>query len=89
MTGGAESSVFRAGEHAPVTPGWTCGTCGAEWPCGPKRRQLLAEYHVDRAMLSVYLGSCLAAATQDLHAPPGTCLQERFIGWLPRGRATT
>ncbi|RKN43541.1 hypothetical protein [Micromonospora endolithica] len=74
----------RVGEHVPLTPGWTCGTCGDEWPCVTKRRRLLEEYQVDRAMLSVYLGSCLAAASQDLRPPAGTSLQERFIGWLPR-----
>ncbi|WP_255481006.1 hypothetical protein [Micromonospora thermarum] len=35
-------------------------------------------------MLAVYLGSCLAAATQDLPPPAGTSLQDRFMGWLPR-----
>ncbi|MEV5767508.1 hypothetical protein AB0L34_23490 [Micromonospora sp. NPDC052213] len=71
-------------DHAPVTPGWTCGTCGADWPCTTKRARLLEEYRVDRAMLSVYLGSCLAAAAQDLAPAPGTTLQDRFMGWLPR-----
>jgi hypothetical protein len=41
---------------------------------------------VDRATLTVYLGACLAAATEDLKGPPGTNLQDRFIGWLPRSR---
>ncbi|MGN9807848.1 hypothetical protein ACTMSW_00620 [Micromonospora sp. BQ11] len=72
------------GEHAPLAPGWTCGTCGDEWPCAAKRSRLLEEYRLDRAMLSVYLGSCLAAASQDLRPPVGTSLQDRFIGWLPR-----
>jgi hypothetical protein len=74
----------RAGEHAPLTPDWMCDTCGAEWPCASKREQLLTEYGVDRAMLSVYLGSCLAAAAEDLHAGGSRSLQERFFGWLPR-----
>ncbi|MGK5518554.1 hypothetical protein ACSNN9_04280 [Micromonospora sp. URMC 107] len=84
MTGAAESSVSGADEHAPLAPGWTCDTCGADWPCAAKRSRLLEEYRADRAMLSVYLGSCLAAAAQDLPPSPGTCLQDRFIGWLPR-----
>ncbi|MTK01455.1 hypothetical protein [Micromonospora sp. CP22] len=74
----------RADEHAPVTPGWMCGTCDAQWPCEPKREQLLAEYGMDRAMLSVYLGACLASAVEDLHAAGSTSLQDRFFGWLPR-----
>ncbi|WP_346776059.1 hypothetical protein [Micromonospora sp. HNM0581] len=49
-----------------------------------KRRQLLAEYGADRAMLSIYLGSCLAAAAEDLPVAGATSLQDRFFGWLPR-----
>ncbi|MCZ7421004.1 MULTISPECIES: hypothetical protein [unclassified Micromonospora] len=67
-----------------MTPEWTCGTCAAEWPCAPRREQLLAEYGVDRAMLSVYLGACLAAAAEDLHVAGATSLRDRFFGWLPR-----
>ncbi|MER7888413.1 hypothetical protein ABTX15_01130 [Micromonospora sp. NPDC094482] len=84
MTGGADPSSPRSDEHAPVPPGWSCGSCGDEWPCATRRSRLLQEYG-DRAMLSVYLGSCLAAATEDLRAAPVTSLQDRFIGWLPRG----
>ncbi|WP_247673758.1 hypothetical protein [Micromonospora sp. C51] len=81
---GGAASPGRVGEHAPVTPEWTCGTCGAEWPCARKREQLLTEYGVDRPMLSVYLGACLAAAAEDLHLAGATSLQDRFFGWLPR-----
>ncbi|MER7415456.1 hypothetical protein ABT346_01485 [Micromonospora peucetia] len=85
MTGGAEFSASTTDDHAPLTPGWSCATCGAEWPCAPKRARLLEEYRADRAMLSVYLGSCLAAAAEDLPPSRGPSLQDRFIGWLPRG----
>ncbi|SCL55780.1 hypothetical protein GA0070606_2497 [Micromonospora citrea] len=84
MTGGAQDPAYPVEEHTPSTPEWTCDTCGAEWPCAAKRARLLMEYQVDRAALSVYLGSCLAAATEDLPPAPGTSLQDRFIGWLPR-----
>ncbi|MFG2063834.1 hypothetical protein ACGFIK_20720 [Micromonospora sp. NPDC048871] len=96
MTGGADrSEVGRVqastiavattlGDHAPVVPGWTCGTCGADWPCEQKRARLLSEYAADPAMLSVYLAACLAAATEDLHRCGSTSLQGRFLGWLPR-----
>ncbi|MEV6815867.1 hypothetical protein [Micromonospora sp. NPDC051296] len=86
MTDAAESSPSMAEAHAPSTPDWTCGTCGAEWPCEAKRASLLKEYQLDRATLAVYLGACLAAATLDLPAPAGRSLQERFMGWLPRQR---
>ncbi|MFC4020714.1 hypothetical protein ACFOW4_22600 [Micromonospora sp. GCM10011542] len=85
MTEGAEPPGARVDEHVPTTPGWSCGSCGEEWPCATKRSRLLEEYGVDRAMLSVYLGSCLAAASEDLRSTPVTSLQDRFIGWLPRG----
>ncbi|WP_225853817.1 hypothetical protein [Micromonospora sp. AMSO31t] len=71
-----------------MTPDWTCGSCGEDWPCVTKRGQLLNEYQVDRASLSVYLGSCLAAATQDLRTAADSTLQHRFIGWVPRGPRT-
>ncbi|MFU8852983.1 hypothetical protein ACNAW0_18630 [Micromonospora sp. SL1-18] len=86
MTPGAKASGQGPDEHSPVTPDWTCGSCGDEWPCATKRSRLLDEYHVDRASLSVYLGSCLAAATNDLHTAPVSSLQDRFIGWVPRSR---
>ncbi|MGC4893343.1 hypothetical protein [Micromonospora sp. DT31] len=88
MAPGAELSGARDGEHAPTTPDWTCDSCGDNWPCATKRRHLLHEYHVDRASLSVYLGSCLAVATQDLRSVPVTALRDRFIGWVPRGPRT-
>ncbi|GAB3065964.1 hypothetical protein [Micromonospora schwarzwaldensis] len=88
MAPGVEASEPRSGEHVPVTPDWTCRSCGEDWPCATKRRHLLIEYQVDRASLSVYLGSCLAAATHDLRTAPVTALQDRFIGWVPRGPRT-
>jgi hypothetical protein len=84
MTRGADASGRRPDEHAPVTPDWICGSCGDEWPCDTKRSRLLTEYRADRASLSVYLGSCLAAAADDLRSAPIASLQDRFIGWVPR-----
>ncbi|TDC30284.1 hypothetical protein E1211_24500 [Micromonospora sp. 15K316] len=84
MTGGAGSSGPVSDDHAPEPPGWSCGSCGEDWPCATKRSRLLQEYG-DRATLSVYLGSCLAAASEDLRSVSVTSLQDRFIGWLPRG----
>ncbi|SIR17564.1 hypothetical protein SAMN05444858_1077 [Micromonospora avicenniae] len=84
MTGGAEPSGPVSDEHAPEQPTWSCGSCGEDWPCATKRSRLLREYG-DRATLSVYLGSCLAAASEDLRTASVTSLQNRFIGWLRRG----
>ncbi len=85
MTAGAEPPGSAPGEHVPLTPGWTCASCGEHWPCPPKRERLLHEYELDRASLSVYLGSCLAAASEDLHGASVPELRNRFIGWVPRG----
>ncbi|MFC4148469.1 hypothetical protein ACFO0M_19625 [Micromonospora mangrovi] len=84
MTAAGGATGPAADEHAPVTPEWSCGTCGDAWPCSAKRARLLVEYQVDLASLSVYLGSCLASASQDLRTAPVSALQDRFIGWLPR-----
>ncbi|MFG2099237.1 hypothetical protein ACGFJ5_01400 [Micromonospora echinaurantiaca] len=81
MNGGASDP---RNDHLPVVPAWTCETCGGEWPCAPKQRRLLEEYRGERPALAVYLGSCLAAATQDLRGVPERILQRRFTGWLPR-----
>lgn len=84
MTGGSERDEALPGDHLPVVPGWNCDTCGAEWPCATKRSRLLREYAAERAALSVYLGSCLAVAAEELRASPVRSLQDRFTGWLPR-----
>ncbi|MFE9688963.1 hypothetical protein [Micromonospora sp. NPDC005806] len=89
MTPGATASGSGPEEHAPVPPDWTCGSCGDEWPCATKRSRLLSEYRADRAALSVYLGSCLAAAAHDLRTAPTASLQDRFIGWVPRSPRTS
>ncbi|MEU5938471.1 hypothetical protein ABZ807_04660 [Micromonospora sp. NPDC047548] len=89
MTGALVPSGSHPDEHVPMTPAWTCDSCGEEWPCPTKRTRLLREYAVDRASLSVYLGSCLAVATTDLYALPVTSLQDRFIGWVPRRPLTS
>ncbi|MFF5174274.1 hypothetical protein ACFY3U_16770 [Micromonospora sp. NPDC000089] len=89
MIGDAEPFPAGPDEHVPVTPCWTCGSCGDEWPCATKRSRLLSEYRADRGSLSVYLGSCLAAASADLPAAQGASLRGRFIGWLPRRPLTS
>lgn len=88
MTPAVDASGFGPDEHAPVTPDWICGSCGHDWPCDTKRSRLLVEYRTDRASLSVYLGSCLAAAAGDLRSTPIVSLQDRFIGWVPRSPRT-
>ncbi|WP_431926637.1 flavin reductase [Micromonospora wenchangensis] len=68
--------------HHPVPPAWTCGGCGADWPCRPGRRQLLAEYREGRVALALYLAAQLAAAGRDLARLPAGELHHRFLGWI-------
>ncbi|PWR14203.1 hypothetical protein DKT69_17530 [Micromonospora sicca] len=69
--------------HAPVVPIWTCGGCGAPWPCRTRRHELRAEYQGAPTSLALYMGSCLVAATQDMGWAPAGLLHRRFLGWLP------
>ncbi|MFI7605987.1 hypothetical protein ACIBTV_12765 [Micromonospora sp. NPDC049366] len=86
MNGGVPRHPALPDDHLPVTPDWTCATCGADWPCATKRRRLLDEYQRDRAALGVYLAACLAVASDQLRRVPVAALQQRFTGWLPRPR---
>ncbi|MBM0231548.1 hypothetical protein JNW91_06520 [Micromonospora sp. STR1_7] len=68
--------------HQPVSPLWSCGCCGADWPCEPGRRELLAEYDGCRLSLTVYLAAQLVVATQHLACVPAGHLHHRFLGWV-------
>jgi hypothetical protein len=72
--------------HNPVTPAWTCGGCGAEWPCLTRRRELHAEFAGATVSLAIYLGSYFAAAAPDLRYAPAGLLHQRFVGWVWEGR---
>lgn len=67
--------------HGPVLPLWTCGGCAGPWPCGTRRRELLAEFDGARVSLSIYMGACLVCAAEDLSWYPAGCLHRRFVGW--------
>ena len=53
----------------------------ADWPCGPGRRQLLAEYRDARVALTLYLAAQLVTAGRDLARFPAGQLHHRFLGW--------
>ena len=75
--------------HVPVRPGWQCGACGLPWPCGTRRRQLLAEYDGAFVSLAVLMGSYLVDASVELPSERAGDLYDRFLGWvrpLPPGR---
>ncbi|MEU5526011.1 flavin reductase [Micromonospora chersina] len=67
--------------HVPVKPAWTCGGCGANWPCETRRRELRAEYDGALVSLALYLATQLVDATQDLTHVPAGHLHRRFLGW--------
>jgi hypothetical protein len=68
--------------HGPVLPIWTCGGCGAPWPCRTRRQELIAEYAGAPVSLSIYMASHLMAATRDMSWAPAGTLHRRFLGWL-------
>ncbi|SIS03672.1 flavin reductase [Micromonospora avicenniae] len=67
--------------HLPVTPAWTCGGCGADWPCQTRRCELRAEYQRAPVSLALYLAAQLVDAAQDLSHVPAGHLHHRFLGW--------
>ena len=67
--------------HLPARPGWTCRTCGRDWPCETRRRQLLAEYEGARVSLTLYLSGYFIEACTDLPDACGGGLHNRFLGW--------
>ncbi|WP_433317553.1 flavin reductase [Micromonospora chersina] len=67
--------------HLAVTPAWTCGGCGTDWPCRTRRRELRAEYEAAPVSLALYLATQLVNATQDLPEVPAGHLHHRFLGW--------
>jgi hypothetical protein len=75
--------------HSPMAPAWTCRGCGQDWPCGTRRRQLLAEYGEARVALSIYLGGIFVDAATDLRHVPAGWLHNRFVGWARESRPTS
>ncbi|MBQ0905779.1 MULTISPECIES: flavin reductase [unclassified Micromonospora] len=67
--------------HLPITPAWTCGGCGADWPCHTRRRELRAEYDRAPVSLTLYLAAQLVEAAHDLTHVPAGHLHYRFLGW--------
>ncbi|WP_442792058.1 flavin reductase [Micromonospora sp. NBC_01796] len=77
----------RRRPHLPMRPTWRCRVCAADWPCGPARLALLAEFHRNRVALCLYLSAQYVRALEDLaeYAPnaPRENLYNRFIAWPP------
>jgi hypothetical protein len=79
--------VTRA--HVAGRPHWRCRACGAPYPCGPARLDLLAEYAHDRIALALYLAGVMHEAMDDTwrvgYRPDILTMHQRFLGWIPRG----
>ncbi|MEU3455984.1 hypothetical protein ABZ671_20670 [Micromonospora sp. NPDC006766] len=68
--------------HGPVLPVWSCGGCGAPWPCETRRKELRAEFEGARVSLAIYMGSYFVSAAEDLTWLPAGLLHRRFLGWI-------
>ncbi len=73
--------------HIPLRPGWSCAGCGGQWPCGPRQRQLRAEYGGVSVSLAMFLAACMVEAAYDLPDCPAGQLYDRFLGWVRRDPA--
>ncbi|MFU8874652.1 hypothetical protein [Micromonospora sp. SL4-19] len=67
--------------HGPVMPIWSCGGCDLPWPCPTRKQELRAEYVDAPVSLTLYLGSHLVQATEDMPCTPAGVLHRRFLGW--------
>jgi hypothetical protein len=67
--------------HGPARPAWTCTTCGDDWPCPTRRRQLTELCRGDPRLLLAYLAPYVADARTDLVDPGADGIAERFTGW--------
>ncbi|GHJ13193.1 hypothetical protein TPA0908_11880 [Micromonospora sp. AKA38] len=68
--------------HVPVLPAWSCGGCGAPWPCATRRHELRVEFAGVPLSLALYMGSYLVWATEDLTWVSAGLLHRRFLGWV-------
>jgi hypothetical protein len=69
--------------HNARRPEWTCRACGEEWPCVPRRQELLAEIatHGETAATLVYLAVQMTQACTDLPGLTAGQMHDRFLGW--------
>jgi hypothetical protein len=69
-------------DHGPVLPIWSCGGCGAPWPCRTRRQELQAEFVGAPMSLALYMGAQFVRAAEDLTWAPAGTLHRRFLGWI-------
>lgn len=72
--------------HEPTRPSWHCRTCGVEWPCPIRRRELLAESAGSRVYVALRMAPYLSEALDDRPDLDPTVLHARFLGWVRRLR---
>lgn len=70
-------------DHLPLRPSWECMVCGDEWPCPPRRQQLLAEYKNAPLSLRLHMMKLRDDAAVDLGVDPDK-INDRFVkDWVP------
>ncbi|MEU4640493.1 hypothetical protein [Micromonospora sp. NPDC023814] len=67
--------------HGPMLSIWSCGGCGAPWPCRTRRQELRAEFADAPMSLALYMGAQFVRAAEDLTWAPAGTLHRRFLGW--------
>lgn len=70
--------------HVAARPGWTCQSCGQDWPCAPVRKEMVEEFTVDgttRTNLMTFLAYQMALASDDLPVGAAGNIYDRFLGW--------
>ena len=71
-------------DHRPIRPSWTCVHCGDEWPCAPRRDELIDEAYGSRVHLALLMVRYFTDALDDHPDTPPGQLYTRFVGWVRR-----
>ena len=71
-------------EHPPQRPEWHCRSCRREWPCGPRKQQMVRESDGSTMAITLPMAGYLAQAYQDLPDELHGSLYQRFVGWAVR-----
>lgn len=68
-------------EHPPSNTDWTCRSCKREWPCDPRKAQMVRESVGSTVAITMAMAQYLAQAYLDLPPEQHGDLYQRFVGW--------
>jgi hypothetical protein len=71
--------------HQPSRPTWRCDGCGHDWPCPPRREELLAETAGGPVALALLMAEYFHDAVGDHPTVLVSALYVRFFDWVPHG----